>query len=68
MKNIGKPCTGKPYARFDEGGLVMPALYSTLNSRNLGNRPGMGIAAAITYGGLMHGSSILPTVVIDRLP
>ena len=19
MKNIGKPCTGKPYARFDEG-------------------------------------------------
>jgi len=21
MKNIGKPCTGKPYARFDEGGL-----------------------------------------------
>jgi len=20
MKNIGKPCTGKPYARFDEGG------------------------------------------------
>jgi len=23
MKSIGKPCTGKPYARFDEGGLVM---------------------------------------------
>ena len=21
MKNIGKPCTGKPYARFDEGAL-----------------------------------------------
>ena len=21
MKNIGKPCTGKPYARFDESGL-----------------------------------------------
>ena len=20
MKNIGKPCTGKPFARFDEGG------------------------------------------------
>ena len=20
MKDIGKPCTGKPYARFDEGG------------------------------------------------
>ncbi len=22
VKNIGKPCTGKPYARFDEGGQV----------------------------------------------
>ena len=22
MKNIGKPCAGKPHARFDEGGLV----------------------------------------------
>jgi len=21
MKNIGKPCTGEPYARFDEGAL-----------------------------------------------
>ncbi len=21
MKNIGKPCTGKPYARFDEESL-----------------------------------------------
>jgi len=20
MKNIGKPCAGKPHARFDEGG------------------------------------------------
>jgi len=31
MKNIGKPCTRKPYARFDEGGLALPALYSTRN-------------------------------------
>ena len=31
MKGIGKPCTGKLYARFDEGGLALPALYSTLN-------------------------------------
>lgn len=22
-KNIGKPCTGKPYARFDEGALMV---------------------------------------------
>ena len=25
MKNIGKPCAGKPHARFDEGGLVNAA-------------------------------------------
>jgi hypothetical protein len=28
VKNIGKPCAGKPHARFDEGGLVnCPALH-----------------------------------------
>ena len=43
MKNIGKPCTGEPYARFDEGALgrkdteipgtlAEPVLYSTRNS------------------------------------
>ena len=31
MKGIGKPCTGKLFARFDEGGLALPALYSTLS-------------------------------------
>jgi len=25
-KDIGKPCTGKPYARFDEGGLVFVSM------------------------------------------
>ena len=31
MNNIGKPCAGKPHARFDEGGQAeWPALYSTL--------------------------------------
>ena len=33
--------------------------------RNIGNIPGMGIAAAITYGGLMHGNPSVAT--IDRL-
>jgi len=28
VKNIGKPCKGEPHA-FDEGGLGVPALYST---------------------------------------
>ena len=30
MKHIGKPCTGKPYARFDEGGqgFLFPTLPS----------------------------------------
>jgi len=26
MKNIGKPCTEKPYARFDEGGQTKAAM------------------------------------------
>jgi len=26
VKNIGKPCTGEPYARFDEGALRMKGL------------------------------------------
>jgi len=33
MKNIGKPCTGKPYARFDEGGLVMVSMDGLLRHR-----------------------------------
>jgi len=35
MKGIGKPCTGKLFARFDEGGLALPALYSTLMSTSI---------------------------------
>ena len=33
MKNIGKPCAGKPHARFDEGGQVRTCslLYPFLN-------------------------------------
>ncbi|MNT90668.1 hypothetical protein D3C72_2316150 [compost metagenome] len=27
--NIGKPYEGKPHVRFDEEGLVRPALYSS---------------------------------------
>ena len=30
VKDIGKPCAGKPHARFDEGGQPAAALYSTL--------------------------------------
>ncbi|MEK7851580.1 MAG: hypothetical protein AAB275_06820, partial [Deltaproteobacteria bacterium] len=26
MKDIGKPCAGKPQARFDEGGLAITAM------------------------------------------
>ncbi|MDF2924511.1 MAG: hypothetical protein K0R57_3425, partial [Paenibacillaceae bacterium] len=29
VKNVGKPYAGKPHVRFDEEGLVSPALYST---------------------------------------
>lgn len=30
MKGIGKLCTGKLYARFDEGGLALPVLYPSV--------------------------------------
>ena len=33
MKNIGKLCTGKPYARFDEGGLVKLSMKWLLKHR-----------------------------------
>ena len=29
VKNIGKPCAGKPHARFDEGGLDPADHYSS---------------------------------------
>lgn len=34
VKNVGKPYAGKPHVRFDEKGLVAPALYSTPFIRN----------------------------------
>ena len=33
VKNIGKPCTGKPYARFDEGGLATVTTARLLRHR-----------------------------------
>jgi len=33
MKNIGKPCTGKPYARFDEGGLASMTTVGLMRHR-----------------------------------
>jgi len=30
MKDIGKPCAGKPHAGFDEGGLVKATKASSL--------------------------------------
>ena len=33
MKDIGKPCTGKPYARFDEGELATGTTVELLRHR-----------------------------------
>ena len=33
VKNIGKPCAGKPHARFDEGGLMNDNGWLTRSSR-----------------------------------
>ncbi len=35
VKNIGKPCAGKPHARFDEGGQVKPPMARLLRHRHL---------------------------------
>lgn len=58
MKNIGKPDAGKPPVRFDEEGLEVPALYSTLafsitRGKNKKSPPGAGEATfnPITFFG-----------------
>ena len=33
MNNIGKPCTGEPYARFDEGGQATVTMVRLLRHR-----------------------------------
>ena len=33
MNNIGKPCTGEPYARFDEGGQATMTMVRLLRHR-----------------------------------
>jgi len=33
MNNIGKPCTGEPYARFDEGGQATVTTVRLLRHR-----------------------------------
>ena len=35
MKNIGKPCAGKPHARFDEGGLANAAMEWLFRHRQM---------------------------------
>jgi len=43
MKNIGKPCTGKPYARFDEGGQVNVTMTKLLRHRQRKGRQQIGL-------------------------
>jgi hypothetical protein len=46
MKNIGKPCAGKPHARFDEGRVIRHP--PTLPFRSwIGVRNGSGVAYQI---------------------
>ena len=43
MENIGKPCTGKPYARFDAGGQVNVAMTKLLRHRQTKGRQQIGL-------------------------
>jgi len=38
VKDIGKPCMGKSFARFDEEGPYQPALYSTQSFEGMGSK------------------------------
>ena len=56
MKDIGKPCTGKPYARFDEGGQVNVAMTKLLRHRQTKGRQQIGLI----YGAVISLLSTLP--------
>ncbi len=54
VKNIGKPCAGKPHARFDEGGLARPIRCGYLGAvrrkgRKQISQPKEGIASSLLY-------------------
>jgi hypothetical protein len=54
-KNIGKPCAGKPHARFDEGGLVKVAMARPFRHRQTKetetdkSSPTVAIASSLLY-------------------
>jgi len=55
VKNIGKPCAGKPHARFDEGGLVKVAMARPFRHRQTKgtetdkSSPTVAIASSLLY-------------------
>ena len=54
VKNIGKPCAGKPHARFDEGGLASQLWCGYLGTarrkgRKQTSQPKAVIASSLLY-------------------
>ncbi len=53
VKNIGKPCAGKPHARFDEGGLAKAAMDRLMRHRQTKeaetDRPGLKLQQPALY-------------------
>jgi len=65
MKNIGKPCAGKPHARFDEGGqakdcsLLYPGFRVLFGMKNIGKPCAGKPHARFDEGGQVRACSLL---------
>ncbi len=63
MKNIGKPSTGKPYARFDEGGQGNVAMVWILRHRRtkgaVTDRPDLRLLYPALYSTLIFREQII---------
>jgi hypothetical protein len=65
MKNIGKPCAGKPHARFDEGGQAKACslLYPVFVGSVLGS--GFGFSAVFPLFWL-SGAELQLRIILSR--
>ena len=63
MKNIGKPCTGKPYARFDEEGQVNMTMAKLLRHRQ--TKGAETARFSLRYGKLIPYSTLIFDCIVN---
>jgi hypothetical protein len=66
VKNIGKPCAGKPHARFDEGGLASQLWCGYLGTARRKGRKQTSQPKAVIASSLLYPDSH-EEVVIQKL-